>query len=235
MNRQQFLLGFLTIPFYKHFLHETSDELLVLTGKKSPVLHNGLQFSASKAFAAMKKEAHSSGIHLHIASAYRSYFRQLSIWNGKYERYRNQGLKGLELIHKINEFSAIPGTSRHHWGTDADVLDLAAMQPKNPLFAPHYVNSGGVYNKLYDWMSKNAPRFDFYETYTKDLTRTGFQFEPWHYSYQPIATEYLAKYNKNISLVNILSPELKGKDLLDEPYFRRYLQKYINGINSKLL
>jgi hypothetical protein len=107
-------------------------------------------------------------------------------------------------------------------------------QPKNPLFSPHYTNTEGIYNKLYDWMSENAPRFDYYETYTNDPTRTGYNFEPWHYSYQPIASEYLIKYNKNISLESILSPELKGKAFLDEPFFRQYLQNYVNGINSQL-
>jgi LAS superfamily LD-carboxypeptidase LdcB len=234
MNRQQFLLTFLTVPFASKLLAETSTDIAILTGKKPPVLRHGLQPPASKSYEAMKKEARKKGIQLHITSAYRSYERQLLIWNGKYDRYSTKGLKGLELIKKITEFSAMPGTSRHHWGTDADVFDLSVKQPKNPLSPNHYVSNEGTYNKLYEWMSKNANRFDFYEAYTNDSARSGYEFEPWHYSYQPLAVDYLASYNKLVRLKDTQTVELKGKKLIDETFFKQYIADYVNGINNKL-
>jgi len=232
MNRQQFLLSLIALPA----LAGISDDpdLEILTGKKSPVLRFGLQDSASKAFEAMKKEALKQKIKLHITSGYRDYEKQMAIWNGKFDRYSSKGIKGLELIRKITEFSAMPGTSRHHWGTDADILDIAVLQPKNPLEPNHYVAAKGVYNRMHDWMLHNADRFDFYEAYTDDPTRPGYKFEPWHFSYKPISAGYLKKYNKLVKVENIKLPELKGNNLITESFFADYKKKYINGINHYL-
>ncbi len=234
MTRQQFLLSLLAIPASLKVMGATEIDLAVLTGKNTPVLRAGLQPAASKAYEAMKKEAAKKGIQLHITSGYRDYTKQMAIWNGKYDRYKAKGIKGLDLIKKITEFSAMPGTSRHHWGTDADILDISVMQPSNPLSPSHYITKKGVYFKLNDWMIHNAERFDFYEAYTDDPTRTGYEFEPWHYSYKPIANDYLAAYNKNIGLKDIKSPLLKGSELITEAFFTDYKEKYVNGINHYL-
>lgn len=235
MTRQQFLLS-LTVLASSPTLLAVVDEIDidVLTGKKTPPLRYGLQAEASKAFEKMKKEAKTKGIQLHITSGHRDYEKQALIWNGKYERYSAKGLKGLELIKKITEFSAMPGTSRHHWGTDADILDLSVPQPKDPLKPSHYVSSKGVYNKIHDWMLHNSERFGFYEAYTDDPTRTGYEFEPWHFSYKPIAIKYLKAYNKNITWANIKSNTLKGHHLITDDFFQRYKKEYVNGVNGYL-
>ena len=232
MNRQQFLLSLLAYPVFAKL--PTEIDIDILTGQTSPILRFGLQKEASKSFEAMKKEAAKAKVKLHVTSGYRSYNKQIEIWNGKFDRYAAKGFKGLSLINKITEFSAMPGTSRHHWGTDADILDISVLQPKNPLEPLHYVSTKGVYNRLHEWMLHNADRFDFYEAYTDDPTRTGYEFEPWHFSYKPIAVKYLKSYNSNIKLSYIKLPQLKGKDLITEAFFNEYKRDYVNGINHYL-
>jgi len=235
LNRKEFLLSIVAIPFSFELLAEKEEiGIDILTGRKTPSLRFGLQTDASKAFESMKKEAARKGIQLFITSGHRDYNKQLTIWNNKFVRYQAQGLKGLDLIRKITEFSAMPGTSRHHWGTDADILDIAVPQPKNPLLPSHYVSDKGIYNKLNEWMINNAERFDFYEAYTDDPTRKGYEFEPWHYSYKPIAIDYLKKYNQLISVKNVVSPALKGKELITDSFFEKYKNEYVNGINGYL-
>jgi LAS superfamily LD-carboxypeptidase LdcB len=236
MNRKKFLLSLITLPYALELLG-ASDEIgiEILTGRKTPVLKFGLQAPASKSFASMKKEAAKKGIQLHVTSGHRDYTKQLSIWNNKFDRYQAKGLSGLETIKKITEYSAMPGTSRHHWGTDADILDISVLQPKSPLNTNHYITSKGVYNKMYEWMQANAARFDFHETYTNDAARKGYEFEPWHYSYKPLSVDYLKKYNQVVTIQNIISPKLKGKEFINEYFFSKYKQDYINGINSLLI
>jgi hypothetical protein len=46
----------------------------------------------------------------------------------------NQPLDALQLgeterLHAILHWSALPGTSRHHWGTDLDIYDPTACPP----------------------------------------------------------------------------------------------------------
>jgi len=236
MNRKHFLLSLIAAPYALELLAAINEiGIDILTGRKTPILKFGLQAAASKSFISMKKEAAKKGIQLHITSGHRDYNKQLTIWNNKFDRYQAKGLSGLESIKKITEYSAMPGTSRHHWGTDADILDISVVQPKSPLNSNHYITSKGVYNKMYEWMQANASRFDFYETYTNDAARKGYEFEPWHYSYQPLSTDYLKKYNQIVTVQNILSPSLQGKDFITEIFFNKYKQDYINGINSRLI
>lgn len=233
MNRQQFLFSLAALAATP-VLAEEEIEIALLTGKKLPQLKYGLLPEVSTAFEKMKKEAKKAGVQLHITSAYRDFKRQTEIWNGKFDRYKAKGLKGEALIHKITEFSAMPGTSRHHWGTDADILDISVLQPKNPLEPSHYVNPKGIYNKMHEWMLHNSEKFGFYEAYTDDAERTGYEFEPWHFSYKSTAKKYLKQYNERVKFAHIKSPELKGHELITESFFQNYVKNYVNGVNHYL-
>ena len=97
-----------------------------------------LQAEAAAAFAALQGDALAAGFDLAIASSFRSFERQCAIWNGKASGERpvyGDGGDVVELgelapsdqVHAIMRFSALPGTSRHHWGSDLDVFDAAAV------------------------------------------------------------------------------------------------------------
>ena len=117
-------------------------------------------------------------------------------------------------IKKIIEYSTIPGTSRHHWGTDIDIIDANPMIQKNVL-DPEKFKDGGPYFKLRNWLEKNAHSYGFYIVYTNDENRKGFKYEPWHYSYKSISKSMLQEFLK-IDLIKLFENEdILGKEYLD--------------------
>ena len=78
------------------------------------------------------------GFDLRICSSFRSFERQLAIWNNKASGLRpvlddsgaeiniNQ-LGEWQQAQAILRWSALPGASRHHWGTDFDIYDASAI------------------------------------------------------------------------------------------------------------
>jgi LAS superfamily LD-carboxypeptidase LdcB len=91
-------------------------------------------------FLAMRAAAAADGIELVAFSGFRDFDRQLGIWNGKFRGERPMqdrsgnaldalALPPAERVEAILWWSALPGASRHHWGTDFDVMDARAMRP----------------------------------------------------------------------------------------------------------
>ena len=98
-------------------------------------------------------------------------------------------LPAREQMHAILRYSAIPGSSRHHWGTDLDVYDAAAMAPGYSLqLSPGEVASGGVFDPLHCWLDERmaaGQSHGFYRPYAAD--RGGVAPERWHLSYAPLS------------------------------------------------
>ena len=99
-----------------------------------------LHYEVVAAFLAMRDAAQAHGIDLQAVSSFRDFDRQVMLWNRKWQGerplYDRSGgllepgaLSERQLVDAILCWSAIPGGSRHHWGTDIDVVDAAAMQP----------------------------------------------------------------------------------------------------------
>lgn len=192
-----------------------------------------LQEEVQDAFDKMQKAALKEGISLRIVSEYRSFDRQASIWNRKYHKYISQGFSPKEAITKIIEYSTLPGTSRHHWGTDIDLIDGSVAIPKRVLTHANY-EGDGVYAKLKKWMDKNSEKYGFYLVYTNDPNRKGFKYEPWHYSYKPLADKLLKEFS-SISLVDLFkNVELNGIDHISEAFLEQYTQENILDINPIL-
>jgi len=207
-----------------------------LTGLKKPSLYGKgflLRKEVANAFEQMQSAAKEEGIILYSASSYRSFEHQKRIWEYKYKRYTREGLSPMEAIEKIIQYSTIPGTSRHHWGTDLDIIDLSRKTPHDPLEEKHFV--GGTYDKLYNWLQKNASNFGFYETYTKDAERKGFKFEPWHYSYADTAKEMMRQFLEIDIQEFLRNTDLSGGKLFTDALILKYRKENILGINDILL
>ena len=159
-----------------------------------------LEAQAAEAFAALREEARAAGFELTVASGYRSFERQLAIWNGKARGERpvhDDAGNPLDLgqlaprdqLAAILRFSALPGTSRHHWGTDLDVYDAAAVNPDYALeLSPREVAPGGVFDPLHRWLDERMAgglSHGFFRPYARD--RGGVAPERWHLSYAPRA------------------------------------------------
>lgn len=168
------------------------------------------------AFLKMHKAAKIDGIDLIILSGTRNFNEQKAIWERKWNKYNN--LKPLDRSYKILEYSSMPSTSRHHWGTDLDLNSLS-----NSYF------SSGKGKVIYDWLNANANNFGFYQVYTnKDNGRTGYNLEKWHWSYLPLASPYLEFYNRNITNKDI--DGFEGSNLAKD---LDIIESYVNGISRE--
>lgn len=219
---------------------QSSDNLShdILLGLQRPDDIMGVGYSlrsdASNAFMDMKKAAKADGIDIYSQSSYRSFEHQKNIWERKYRKYQAQGLSGTAIIKKIIMYSTIPGTSRHHWGTDLDIIDRAVSMPSNPLNEKHYIGKG-VYSKLYSWMLKNAGTYGFHEAYTKNTDRKGFNYEPWHWSFAPLSQVMLKEYLK-INLFSVYEKQsFLGHELLSKEVLTEYTKNHVLGINPLLV
>jgi LAS superfamily LD-carboxypeptidase LdcB len=160
-----------------------------------------LDGDVSEAFRELTRRARQSGFDLRCASGYRSLDRQTAIWNGKFQGVRSveddQGValernaySAREWIHKILRFSALPGTSRHHWGTDCDVYDAAAVADDYKLQLT-VIESRVQFGELHRWLDEQIESDNscgFFRPYAQD--RGGISVEPWHLSYAPLASEF---------------------------------------------
>ena len=210
------------------------DELI---GKGNPKLYGEgfrLRKQAYESFLKMKNEAEKEAINIQIVSSYRSFDHQNRIWTRKYNRFTKQGLSPEITLQKIIEYSTIPGTSRHHWATDIDIIDGNAKQPKY-VFNEEHFHGNGPFCKLKEWMDENAESFGFYIVYTNNANRKGFKYEPWHYSYKPLSKSYLKDYQKIDILEMIKKEKLTGSEHFGEEFIKRYINENILDINPKLL
>ena len=118
------------------------------------------------AFERLQKRGREAGFDLQLASGFRSFERQLQIWNAKASGQRPlldeqdraldpARLSSQQLLEAILRFSALPGTSRHHWGSDCDVFDAAAV-PKDYRVQLNSaeVSAGGLFAPLHEWLDQ---------------------------------------------------------------------------------
>ncbi|MEP2936911.1 MAG: M15 family metallopeptidase [Gilvibacter sp.] len=225
------------IPYVgqSQILQDYSRALLI--GKGTPDFLGSdfkLERATFEAFTKMKTAAALDGIDIEVVSAYRNYDRQNAIWTRKYKAFTAQGLHPLDAIKKIVEYSTIPGTSRHHWGTDIDMIDGNAPRPESVLQAKHF-HGKGPFCKFKEWMNANATSYGFYEVYSDNANRKGFKYEPWHFSYLPTSKPLLAAYRKLDVKTMLREEKLIGSEHFTKQFIDNYVQNNILDINPALL
>ncbi|MFK7810169.1 MAG: M15 family metallopeptidase, partial [Saprospiraceae bacterium] len=193
--------------------HDSSISTEYLMGKFDPAKHPDfallskehasgdgmyLRKATYEQFKKMAAAAKKDGVTFIIKSATRNFARQKVIWEGKWNgtRLLEGGLNAKKLFpdpnkraFKILEYSSMPGTSRHHWGTDFDVNN----------FTNAYFEKGkGL--KEYEWLVAHAQEYGFCQPYTpKGKERPdGYNEEKWHWSYLPIAVPLIEQYQLRI-------------------------------------
>lgn len=183
-----------------------------------------LQVEAYNALEKMKKDALKKGIKIRVISAYRSFEHQNNIWNRKYKSLRKQGYSVTKTVKKIIEYTAIPGTSRHHWGTEVDLSNHKGLNN----------NLQKDKNKYEKWMNENAHKYGFYLAYTNNKFRKGYKYESWHYSYRSISKPLLIEYLK-LDIIKILKSEnIAGKSVFTTAFIQKYIDEHVLGINDYL-
>ena len=211
-------------------------DVMELLGKANPEFYNDkipMIKEAGEAFVNMQKEALKEGIKIEIVSGFRSFNRQKQIWNRKFRINKMNGLSPQQNLLKIIEYSTLPGTSRHHWGTDIDIIDGNKTVSGDVLLEKNF-HGDGPYVKLRKWMDINAKRFGFYRPYNNNPKREGFEYEPWHYSYAPIAIPMLKAYVKLKFKDQIVQKDLEGYQYLNQNFLAKYKREHILGISNNL-
>jgi LAS superfamily LD-carboxypeptidase LdcB len=184
-----------------------------------------LHREALAAFLRMAEAAQREGIRLTILSATRNFDYQTAIWNDKWTGKRLVEGKNLaqlpdsaEKARRILRYSAMPGSSRHHWGTD---FDLNAFENR-------YFEQGEG-KKVFDWLEQHAASYGFCRPYTaKGPERPeGYEEEKWHWSYLPLAGPYLAAY-----LAQVRYSDLSGFEGSAAAPGLDVFGKYVAGVSA---
>jgi LAS superfamily LD-carboxypeptidase LdcB len=172
-------------------------------------------------YLAMRAAAAADGIDLVAFSGFRDFDRQLGIWNGKFRGERPMqdragqpldplGLSAAERVTAILWWSALPGASRHHWGTDFDVMDAKALPDGYKLqVIPAEYRPGGPFERLTRWLDAHMHAFGFFRPY--DTDRGGVAPEPWHLSYAPAAARAQAAFTVDGLRVVLESAAIEGR------------------------
>lgn len=220
----------------KHINDEFSAEILM--GKGKPELVGSsykLRKEVAEKFEEMVKAAKKDGFSPHVISSYRSYSHQKRIWDNKFINFtKRDKLSPEKAIEKIIEYSTIPGTSRHHWGTDLDIVDASKGIVDNPLHEKHF-NKNGVYYEFKQWLNQHSESFGFYEVYTNRPDRKGFYYEPWHFSFLPTSCKMLREYIHQNLIEGIQHSDIQGSEFLTESFMQEYFKNNILDINEELL
>lgn len=237
-----FLAG--SLPADENSLYGTTDPRDYLSGRFSPARHqlfvrcrsvgiptDGRTHYLRKETAAAFKKLYDAfqkehpDISLYITSATRNFHYQKAIWQGKFTGKRLVNGKRLPESHpdtyqrtlKILEYSAMPGTSRHHWGTDLDI---------NKLVNSYYETGEG--KKIYAWMKDHAAEYGFYEVYTAGRDG-GYNNEKWHWSYLPVSRHFYRDWIEHFGESTAYFSA--GNAFGGSQYADRCARKYVTEIN----
>ncbi len=192
----------------------TEEHLSAMPHNPTMKIHCAIQ----KDWERLVLKAREEGIHLKAISSFRSFEAQKNIWNLKATGKRdllddqeniipfnhfdlNDHHSKIELIHTILRWSALPGLSRHHWGTDLDIVDQRKLD-QNPDYKvsliPSEYSAGGIFEELGYFLNERLQETSFFRPY--DIDRGGIAPEPWHISHRELAQEFLQKLTSDFYL-----------------------------------
>ncbi len=199
---------------------------LIATGRCQSHLkeHLGFQLHGEiiSDFQKLTNAAKKDNIHIGVVSAYRSFERQQLIWNNKFNGIRPvydehsqlvdlSSLTTLERCHAIMKYSALPGASRHHFGSDLDIFDTNTVASDyNVQLMPFEYQDDGPFSLLNEWLYENAQRFGFFRPYQHDLG--GIAVEPWHISHIEIGQSLLESANQDAIAEALFHSDVADKE-----------------------
>jgi len=185
-----------------------------------------LHRQVAPAFKGLQSAAQKAGFNLQIASGFRSFERQQLIWNNKFsgktiildkneQPLVTEQLSDSEKLFAILHWSALPGASRHHWGTDFDIYDPNLIPAgKNLQLTVSEYSENGYFFDLNQWLSENMKKFEFYRPYQKYTG--GVAIEPWHLSYYPIAQLAIKQLTLPVIKQAVLNNNVLGSSIICE-------------------
>lgn len=199
---------------------------------------------AAEAFLEMANHAKVDGFELFPFSAFRDFKSQSRIWDMKFTAKRPlldqsgspiepSRLSDIEKVTTILKWTALPGASRHHWGSEIDVVDGATVaNGYHVQLTPEETREGGVFYEMNRWLSENMARYGFFRPYAKDLG--GVYPEPWHLSYAPISRHALQRLTLDLLVETINNSQLQGKNTILDMLPTLYHQYVLNISDDRI-
>ncbi len=163
------------------------------------------------------------GMRFVVRSSTRTFSDQTAIWTRKWNELceKNPAMNDRDRASDILRYSSMPGTSRHHWGTDFDL---------NELVNGYYDKGEGLV--LYKWLCENAMQYGFVQPYTAGRT-SGYREERWHWSYRPLSSRLVKRWNE---LFEKYPEKLFGKKEFPGSHLAGELAPvYVNAVNHDCL
>lgn len=203
------------------------DESHLCSAADAEWLGTAIHRDVVPAFRELRAEAAGAGFDVAILSGFRSFDKQLSIWNRKARGELPvldsnaspldiRRLRDDELMFTILRWSALPGASRHHWGTDLDVYDAAARPAGYEIeLIPSEYDAEGMFSPFSAWLDEriaNGTASGFFRPY--DLDRNGVAPERWHISYAPIAVPCQQALDADLLRPTVESADMMLKDVV---------------------
>jgi hypothetical protein len=194
-------------------------------------------------FEELRAAAAAAGFDLRILSGFRSFEDQLAIWNRKATGQRAvldgaavpldiATLSPRDLMFAILRWSALPGASRHHWGTDLDVYDEAARPDGYEIdLVPAEVNPGGMFGPLHQWLDERmaaGAAYGFFRPYDRD--RGGVAPERWHLSHGPTAAPLLAALTTDVLRATVRAADMRLREVVLE-HLDTIVRQFVMNVN----
>ncbi|MDH6534379.1 D-alanyl-D-alanine carboxypeptidase family protein [Parabacteroides sp. 52] len=181
----------ITKDFLMGKVKRTQDTLFVKVGEEHTERNIYLLQPVYEAYKKMHEAAQADGVRLLITSGHRTFVEQVCEWELRWNNPRTTEPfpSDVEKARFVLQYRSMPGTSRHHWGTD---IDLNSFKPA------YFETEEG--KKMYHWLQKNAHTYGFYQPYTafNEKRPVGYNEEKWHWSFFPIADIMLIAYLEQI-------------------------------------
>ncbi|MDO4356871.1 MAG: M15 family metallopeptidase [Clostridia bacterium] len=137
---------------------------------------NGKQIDsrAYDGLTAMLDSCRDAGYAPMVCSAYRTYEKQLSLYENKLQRCYDQGLSGADAEREAAFWVAKPNTSEHQLGLAVDIVSWENQR----------LDDTQLDSPAQQWLMAHCWEYGFIFRYQADKTEwTQVGHEPWHYRY----------------------------------------------------
>ena len=227
------LAGFLQSGNLAEVIHGLTEVHLVPLSPEDPGIR--LAPGAAAAFRKLQEMARRDGLNLRAASGFRSFERQLRIFSGKMDGSRPvldrneqpldiRSMDPEQLIRAILVFSAVPGLSRHHFGTDIDVYDPDLVPAGGSLELTNAEYREGPQAPLSRWLEEHMEECGFFRPYREDTAWSAGEL--WHISYAPDADVLTAALSPEESAAFIRNSALPGKEILGKIVAAEFAERF---------
>lgn len=190
-----------------------------VVGQKAFLVHA----KVSQDLLALKQSATRAGFNLNIASGFRDFERQMTIWNNKMagktaildsdsQPLNTDSLTEQQKVMAILRWSALPGGSRHHWGTDFDIFDRDSLPKDTQLQLEPWEYLTGHQQSFYQWLKENIEQHGFFFPYAED--KGGVAPEPWHISHRATTVQCLQQLTPTLLAEQLASAPILGKQVV---------------------